>query len=156
MTEEEIIKALECCGDKICKHCPKYNSEDIECSEKLIKYTLDFIKRQQTEKEALIAGHETLQKALAEKNAEIERLTKRAEQYPCVVNVGNNCFVYAKSLDDYDNFIGDVSAEAYKEFAERLKDKSMFLEDDERYVGDVVKMKDVDNLVKELTEVSND
>lgn len=34
----------------------------------------DFINRLQADKEALIAGQETLQKALAEKNTEIERL----------------------------------------------------------------------------------
>ena len=168
MTDNEIIKALECCGSLGEYHCdekcPRLNNgieKTSYCRRDLIISAYDLIKRQQAEKEALIAGHETLQEALAEKNAKIERLTKRAEQYPCVVNVGNNCFVYAKSLDDYDNFIGDVSAEGIKEFAERLKERFKNINSepaDEQFdwiLHDYAPRK-IDEVAKELTEAKDD
>lgn len=61
MTDEQIIKALECCGYKNCKQCPNF-SEDIECSEKLIKLALDLINRQKAEIERL-KGWQDLLKA---------------------------------------------------------------------------------------------
>ena len=93
---------------------------------------IDLINRLKVENEALISAQETLQKHIEKQN----------EAYPCKVNVGNNCLVYAKSLDDYDNLIGDISAEAIKEFAERLKKYS------ELY--SYVTPRDIDNLVKEM------
>lgn len=50
MTDNEIIKALECCRKKECNTCPCYDDE-IECGEMLIGHTLDLIKRQQEELE---------------------------------------------------------------------------------------------------------
>lgn len=77
MTDEQIIKALKCCSTASCisKQCPYEKTHDIpKCTTKLTKDALDLINRLQTDQEALIAGQETLQKALAEKNTEIERL----------------------------------------------------------------------------------
>ena len=45
MTDEEIIKALECCSKKECYKCPNY-SEGIECGEALLILALDLINRQ--------------------------------------------------------------------------------------------------------------
>lgn len=103
LTDIEIKKALECCGDKHkkCDNCPAMGYECIE----LERNALDLINRlqakiknfdektviqrgmidrQKAEIEALtdklnatIAGQETLQKTLAEKSAEVERLKKR-------------------------------------------------------------------------------
>ena len=49
----------------------------------------------------------------------------------------------------------DSYSTAIKEFAERLLDKSIYLEDDERYYGYAVKTKDIKDLVKEMTEGSD-
>ena len=57
LTDEQIIKGVECCKEKNCTTCPCYD-DDIECGEMLIGYTIDLINR---------------------KNAEIERLTKENE-----------------------------------------------------------------------------
>ena len=74
MTDAEIIKALECCQQNtVCVECPMWKKGQ-NCIEKMCGYALDLINRLQSQKEALIAGQETLQKALAEKIAEIERL----------------------------------------------------------------------------------
>ena len=59
MTDKEIIKALE-----FCKDCPININEEI----------LDLVNRQQELLEATIAGQETLQKALDEKDREVAAL----------------------------------------------------------------------------------
>lgn len=66
MTDEQIIKALECCGEESdCKHCPYYVNERYTCGKYFNKNVLDLINRQKEEIEALVAGQETLQKNLA-------------------------------------------------------------------------------------------
>ena len=64
MTDNEIIKALECCSSQpqeLCCNCP-IDIRKIKggCITALTTYALDLITRQQAEKEALIAGQETL------------------------------------------------------------------------------------------------
>lgn len=74
MTDNEIIKALECCSDTVnyqCNKCPLY----VDCEKAVIaECALDLINRQKEQIESLIAGQETLQKALNEKIAEVEAL----------------------------------------------------------------------------------
>ena len=75
MTDKEIIRALECCSSDeamICEECP-LNEECYNDELPLAELALDIINRQQEQLEAAANGQETLQKALAEKNAEIER-----------------------------------------------------------------------------------
>lgn len=78
MIEKETIKGLECCTDKWyenCNECP-YSIDTVSCERmKLLEDSLDLINHKQELLEAAIAGQETLQKALAEKEKEIERLT---------------------------------------------------------------------------------
>ena len=51
MTDNEIIKALECCKNKRCVNCPYDDIADTfsECSAKLVKDALDLINRQKAE-----------------------------------------------------------------------------------------------------------
>ena len=104
MTDKEIIKALECCGDEEelhwCTECPYYDKENDFCQEDLHRDALDLISRQQ---------------------AEIERLQNES--------IGN-CEL-AISMRNDNNLKGDCSycidkakAEAIKEFAERLQEKA--------------------------------
>lgn len=72
MTDNAIIKALECCLNEDCNNCP--NCCGCYCIENLMSYALDLINRQQEQLEAAIAGQETLQKALAEKGREVAEL----------------------------------------------------------------------------------
>ena len=76
LADEDIIKALECCTTKgkSCKDCPAFEGVDRSDCKKFFLGAFDLIARQKAEIEALIAGQETLQKYIAEKNAEIERL----------------------------------------------------------------------------------
>lgn len=83
LTDNEIIKALECCSTEHCKKrdCPlfDYSRNTNDCIEHLSKKAIKLINRLQSQKEALIAGQETLQKALAEKDKEIEKLKAENE-----------------------------------------------------------------------------
>ena len=50
MTDNEIIKALECCNTgNDCANCPLMRRTDINCGDTLKKEALDLIKRQQAE-----------------------------------------------------------------------------------------------------------
>lgn len=49
MTDNEIIKVLECCRDCKCKDCPCYNKETDGCKELDEQDILDLINRQKAE-----------------------------------------------------------------------------------------------------------
>lgn len=133
MTDDEIIKVFEnCCNGSLgrCVKCPVKPYGKNTCIDELYKLIFDLINRQKAEIERL--------------QGEIGSLNKA---YPCTIDVGNNCLVYAKSLDDYDNLIGDISEQGIKEFAERLKET--YESADGQYI-DRVMSENIDNLVKEM------
>lgn len=107
MTDKEIIKGLE----KELYHAD-YHDLDYEDNVpvSLLKNAYTLIIRQQ---------------------AEIEKLKKKDEEYPFKCIVGNNSEIHSKTMKDYDRLISDISAEAIKEFAEKLKDG--YSDIDERY-----------------------
>lgn len=105
LNREQIIKALECCTNCTCNH-PKTDTECpfvkmSFCKNYLMKQSLALINRQR---------------------AEIESLTQNniSTKYPNCVLCSKGV-IFTKSLEDYDKLIGDISAEAVKEFAERLE-----------------------------------
>ena len=98
MTDNDIIKALECCGNwesaKSCEDCPA-NIYGFGCAQKMAKHTLDLINRQK---------------------AEIERLTKAGKE-------AVNCFTRMETLYKIKcKELEIAKSEAIKEFAERFKD----------------------------------
>ena len=105
MIEKETIKGLECCTDEWyenCNECP-YSIDTVSCERmKLLEDSLDLINHKQELLEAAIAGQETLQKALAKKEREIERLTAEKEQLI--------------------KFFGECQTEAVKDFAKAVID----------------------------------
>ena len=93
MTDNDIIKALECCASEGCKNCP-YDSKCGISESNMPKDALDLINRQKVQ---------------------IERL--KAE---------------SNMADGYeDALVERTKSEAYKEFAEKLKEKAEFLKDDD-------------------------
>lgn len=77
MTDKEIIKALEClegCALN-CRDCPYSQGKFFPiCQRRVAKDAIDLVNRQQEQLEAAVAGQETLQKSLADKNKEVAEL----------------------------------------------------------------------------------
>ena len=146
MTGEQVIKALEQCGNIIvssCKDCPLHEKYNANCVRELTKDALDLIKRQQ---------------------AEIYNLKEDLSEYRNMpILTKNDCLIATveKRADGkrYHNAlltikVDEIRAEACKEFAERLnKNFETYTDDEEKnalYMRNLI-----NNLVKELTEVSN-
>lgn len=137
MTDNEIIKALECCFKmESCGHCPLYSTDpDIkECTTTLSKNALDLINRQK---------------------AEIEKAKRYVKTALTILSESK---LYGEPITDmsvFQKYIDKLNARAIKEFAERLKEKAQ--SHSCRYNGCVygitaVEIKEIDNLVKEMTE----
>lgn len=114
MIEKDTIKGLECCTDKWyenCNECP-YSIDTVSCERmKLLEDSLDLINHKQELLEATIAGQETLQKALAKKEREIERLTAEKER---LIKTFGECQTEAtKALDGNDREIERMKNELF-------------------------------------------
>ena len=109
LTDNEIIKALECCvlAKHICPHdCPMLKNK--ECLESLRKNALDLINRLQAENERLRAVKK-----------HIDILIHRGIEYPTTESYNE---AFQKALARlYDNT--KAKAEAYKEYAEKLENR---------------------------------
>lgn len=129
VTDNEIIKALECCMDEMgcTKGCPcfepKAKGAHCKVSKKLEleKLTLDLINRQKAEKSNLTSN-------LTSAKAEIERLKQD-------LKITTKNYVEGGKI---------IKAEAIKEFAERLKSEIEFSDT-------ITKVeRHIDKLVKEM------
>lgn len=122
MTDNEIIKALECCTIKTdCKGCyfDTHEAEDI-CAREVVKNAFDLITRQQAEIERLNAENML---TMSERNA------------------------FRTSFYEVSKQLKTAKSESVKEFAERLKDN---LQWDSEYDNKFVFENDIDVLVKEV------
>ena len=72
-TDEEVIKALECCINDNCDNCPDTFGN---CEHNAMRNALDLINRQKAEIDILVRKHDTLLDEIADKQAEIENLQK--------------------------------------------------------------------------------
>ena len=136
-TDEQIIKALECCiaqenfEEISCEICPYERVCD--CKEIVLQNALDLINRQKAE-------IENLKQIIDEEDREILKLQKR--------------IVFWR--EDLNYQPEKIKSEAIKEFAEKVKEEIRF--DDCEYdcadcnYGCRKTMLAIDNLVKEMTE----
>lgn len=117
MTDNEIIKALKERADFDCKHCPFIgeNCDSEECETVICRNALDLINRLQADKEALIAGQETLQKALAEK---IEESENQSQNFKALISD------HRTLQQSFDNLKGLYDAE--KENVKKAKEKCVY------------------------------
>lgn len=150
MIEKETIKGLECCTDEWyenCNECP-YSIDTVSCERmKLLEDSLNLINHKQELLEAVIAGQETLQKALAEKDKEIKRL-KNNVFCSVVIDEGKMRNIVNEKVAEFELDIESIKSEAIKEFAERLKAEQSFYDGQETRI--YLTEKDLDNLVKEM------
>lgn len=162
LTDAEIVKALECCAkaktNEDCKKlkCPFFDNAIDMCGvlnseQVLIANALDLINRLQAQNKDLA---ETVHNLIIEKDAlfdKAEELKAEIERLKTNLNVELENFA-----TEYDN---RIKAEAYKEFAERLRSKAK--KTTITYVSDTsiqeyetgwieISLKDFDNLLKEL------
>ena len=104
MTDTEIIKALECCSNSCddgfakCDECPRFE-EGSGCTLRTMKDAFDLINRQQ---------------------AEIERYEQLIPNKYCICTKVGNGLIYSETTEDYDKIISEISAEAIKEFADKV------------------------------------
>ena len=126
-TDDEIIKALECCAqpDPICKECPYYDPYlKYPCANQLKWAALNLIDRQK---------------------AEIERLKKIGDDKTSEV------MRHDASIRELHKQLETAKPEAIKDFAEKLK----FEFDDFYYSNEDALLETadlIDDLVKEMTE----
>ena len=122
MTDNEIIKAFDCCNNKTldCDECPCHYKQEKPCLE-LDNLVFDLINRQK---------------------AEIKRLEKDSKRLKKV----------EMQLDDAMKMYDTIKAEAYKEFADRLKENSIATFS----WNGVVLVEEIDNLLKEMVGDNNE
>ena len=155
MTDEQIIKALECCAtDKTddCFQCPYdkmvYNPGYDGCADRCRKDALDLINRQK---------------------AEIERLNMDNKEINILINMQEKNIREQQVIIDTLRILNkSATSEAIKEFAERLKSRVANLSVQTKthgrkitpnYIDDIanqilhyVVIQEIDDLVKEMTE----
>ena len=124
MTDEQIVKALDCCHSELgnmCSICPLFDPDNDYCEDELHKNTLIIIKRQK---------------------AKIGRLQKENERW-------KNGFMGACMLENC-KLKDEWKSEAIKEFAERLKNKIWYSDwcNFERTITPEI----ITTVVKEMTE----
>ena len=125
MTDNEIIKSLECCADGDCRDCPYYGTR----CENFEENNLSLVKRQKAEIDRL--------------KSEIEHLRKnKVKQHYLITARGCGKTAYVKKR------LESIEAKAIKEFAERLKEKVGLPKD--ITLGTMVYADEIDNLVKEM------
>lgn len=117
MTDNEIIKALECCRDCNCKECPCYKVIDGEmrCTEIDEKEILDLINRQKAEVEALYEINAKSDEEISELRKELLKRQNLEESFI------NSTKQFDKRLE---KTVKLERAEAIKEFAKMLIDKA--------------------------------
>ena len=126
MTDNNVIKALECCQSDDCVKCPMtFITTNIShpCKQTVMRFALGLIKRQQ---------------------AEIERLNgcvKSEDEVRAIANATIQAGIWI------------IKSEARKEFAERLKEKAW---QGMWEIVAHVDIDDIDNLLGEMEKENND
>lgn len=124
LTDKDVVDGLERCisttTDKACAGCP-FNKQDLCDKDQwaLERYALDLIKRQKAEIDSAKAKIEICAEVIERQDAEI----KRVKECPkCVYEYDGEITKYCVQ-GPCSNFktVEQIKAEAYKEFAERLK-----------------------------------
>ena len=154
LTDNEIIKALSICsnGNGICSECP-YSDDYTNCNTRITKDALDLINRLQAK---VIKEQNKNSKLRNERNhlqAEIERLKECPK---CVYEYDGEMTEYCVQ-GPCPNFktVEQIKAEAYKEFAERLKEHAYLDNGITGFQDMVVDLSDIENIADEMAGEDN-
>jgi FtsZ-binding cell division protein ZapB len=146
MTDNEIVKALECCSTYKgkCTDCPAFVKVDRSNCKQVLLGAIEIINRLQADKEYYKKNRDKYQddvmflsKQCDELQAENERLQKHIQEG----------IDLAKQIPE---MVATAQAEAIKEFAERLKEKKKSINITIGLDYEVCFVSDIDNLLKEL------
>lgn len=145
MTDNEIIKALECCcSEEVqCRNCtlPQNVKDGLECGTVIAKECLDLINRQKAENEHLQDLLVEANAEIAKQETEIERLqAERKANFDGWKKRGEELASHYEAM--YQMAIAAVRAEAIKEFAAELHKR----------VADVGVHSAIDCVVKEMID----
>lgn len=153
MTDNEIIKALECCSDwengDTCKECPFYEELDCATTDRLDKYALNLITRQKAEIERLQAecgnqstlwrNHfesifESAKETIKEEAIKecLQEVVKRTKSYSCACRIRRVCDEIEKEMVGEDKVQWSKQGEC-----PITPEQFNAIYDDEEMVGDV-------------------
>ena len=115
MTDNEIIKALECCGnivDSTCKECAYHETYNASCVVRLMRNALDLINRQKAEIESLKHRKTELQirnqELQHEKSEAIKEFAERLKEKATSTFYEEHKYV---DTEDIDNLIKEMTEE---------------------------------------------
>ena len=171
MTDNEIEKALECCiksshfGECFENKCPFASEEGCEVGkETLYPYLLDLINRLQAEKETFESRNKALRTERNRLNKENKKLQDHIVDYKSEIAIQEttirkliaecNLARFEKFKADFELVKAEIKADAYKEFADRLKKDLVYEHFFETDVVFLDKIK-IDNLLKEMVGEDN-
>lgn len=102
ITDDEIIKALECCGNQM------YSCTDKQCKAKTLGNALDLINRQKADYDKLYKSYLKNQEIFAEQSLENERLKAEIERLQKAIQVqeimlGNQDYAINKAKAENEN-----------------------------------------------------
>ena len=112
MTDKEIIKALECCGNVVtstCKGCPYHITHNANCVKALMHDALDLINRQQAEieelKKVVIDDYASEYDSKIRAEAIKEFAERLKEKYPWK---GDYLYSTRRTVENIDNLVKEM------------------------------------------------
>lgn len=149
LTDKEMKKSLDWLKIKTkayCEQCAYKNSEVCDiCFFSKIEFAFDYINRLEAENEALKMENKQLQDDVINANCNYDRL---AECYSKECKETETLTLRLKNANEYEVYLTSrfktAKAEAIKEFAEKIKEKTKWL------FSSVSINNEVDNLLKEM------
>ena len=144
MTDNEIIKALECCGNGLCANCPRLNTPEhiLHCKELLMCEAIDLINRKKAEIKRLNGVIKNFKATKERQKAEIESEISLRQQWQEKCN---------ELLEERQH----IKAEAIKQFAEKVKEHMCSYDLDNYHYFRAIEEDAFDDLVKEMVGDNN-
>ena len=146
LTDAEVVKALEHCNSLKCLGCPCIQ-EQASCLDVLTTNVLEFIERKDDYIKSLQKTNKEMFNRANELYKEIEHLDNELVSADEVIGFREaeiERLKEAYSIYEETTGLKQAKSEAYKEFAEKVKDATFHYYDS-----------DIDNVYKELTEGNN-